>query len=355
MNWLMAAGGTGGTVIPAIVVANEVKKRHKEAEILFVGTERGFEKTLVPQAGYPLELINIGGLKRMKIFSRLTNFLRLPRSFFQSWKLLRRFRPHYVFGSGGYASGPILLLAALMGIRTGIVEPNAVPGFANRVLARFVDRVFLAFEEAAAWMPKRKSVVSGNPIRKEILDVSPPSFSNAKRTVLIFGGSQGALRLNEGIAGALPRLLGMKEKISFIHQTGAKDLERIQKIYADLGFHAEIRTYFDDMAGAYAAADLIVARSGSSVLEIAAVGRPSILVPFPYATDDHQQVNAEILSRTGAAITTNDEGFTGERVASILNDILFDDVKLKAMSRAALSLRKANAAATIVDEMERIG
>jgi UDP-N-acetylglucosamine--N-acetylmuramyl-(pentapeptide) pyrophosphoryl-undecaprenol N-acetylglucosamine transferase len=347
----MAAGGTGGHVFPALAIARAAVLKDRNTKILFVGTPRGFEAQSVPAAGFSLELISIGGLKRKGWIDRIRNVVMLPKAFYSSWKILRTFSPSVAFGIGGYASGPILLLAAMRGLKTAILEPNAVPGFSNRVLGRVAHRIFLAFDEAKGRLPLRKCVVVGNPIRKEILNVSPPNFSSDRRTVLVFGGSQGAHRLNEAMIGALPLLEPLKGKIRFIHQTGATEFEKVKKAYAQSGFEAEVSPFIEGMADAYRRSDLVVARSGSSVMEIAACGRPSILVPFPFSADDHQRINGRTFERAGASIFIEDHDCTGEAMGRTLLKLVPDDVRLREMSAKALRLRRDDAAERIVSEL----
>lgn len=351
MRLLVAAGGTGGTVIPGIAVAREAMTLEPKSESLFVGTSRGFETKLVPAAGFALELIRVGGLKRKSLWERVRGLLVLPAAFSQSWNILSRFKPQVVFGTGGYASGPILLLAAFRRKPTAILEPNSVPGMANRLLARFVDRVFLAFEEAQGQLPRRKCVYSGNPMREDILSVPPPSFDGDERTILVFGGSQGARRLNEAMIFAAPKLRELSMQLRILHQTGSADEDRVRKAYAQAGLDAEVFAFRDDMAEVYRRSHLIVARSGSSVLEIGACGRPSILVPYPSAADDHQRENARIFQRAGAAISIEDEECTGDRLAKELMALLPDRERLISMSQKALFFRKADAAKTIARQL----
>jgi UDP-N-acetylglucosamine--N-acetylmuramyl-(pentapeptide) pyrophosphoryl-undecaprenol N-acetylglucosamine transferase len=336
-------------VLPGIVVAMAVRSLEPTAEILFVGTPRGFETTLVPQAGFRLELMAIGGLKRKGFAERLRNLLLLPVAFWKSWRILSRFAPNAVFGTGGYASGPVVLVAAFRRIRTAILEPNTMPGFANRLLGKFAGRIYLAFKETA--LPAGKSIHSGLPIRPEILAVPPPSFEGEKRTILIFGGSQGARRLNDAVLEALPLLKAFKGRLHFIHQTGTQDETRVREEYAASGFSAEVSRFIDDMASAFRRADVVVARSGSSVLEVAAAGRPSILVPYPYAADDHQRLNARVLEKAGAAVVIPESGLTGDRLAGEIEHLLSDRGLLQSMSRGALTLRRDQAARTIAMEL----
>jgi UDP-N-acetylglucosamine--N-acetylmuramyl-(pentapeptide) pyrophosphoryl-undecaprenol N-acetylglucosamine transferase len=348
---LFAAGGTGGHVFPALAIANAARKLNAEAQILFVGTAKGFESRLVPQAGYRLELIQVEGIKGKGITSRLKSLMLLPKAFWQSRKILKTFSPTAVFGIGGYASGPILFLASLGKAHTAVLEPNSIPGFSNRVLGRVVDRIFVAFDEAKKRLPAAKCVFSGNPIREDILAVPPPTFAVPKRTVLVFGGSQGAKKLNDAMIDALKPLELLKGRFRVIHQTGEKDFERVRDAYKQAGFEAEVHKFIDNMAEAYRVADIVVARSGSSVLEIAACGLPSILVPFPHAADDHQEANARVLEKAGAAFHVSDANCSGAVLSSALQAVIENQEKLKAMSQAALSLRKADAAATIARDL----
>ncbi|HLG19073.1 MAG TPA: undecaprenyldiphospho-muramoylpentapeptide beta-N-acetylglucosaminyltransferase [Bdellovibrionota bacterium] len=354
MKLLMAAGGTGGHVFPALAIARTAVAKNRETKVLFVGTPKGFESRSIPKEEFPLELISVGGLKGKRFSDRMRNMATLPAAFWASWKILRNFAPNVAFGIGGYASGPILLLAALRGLETAILEPNAVPGFSNRVLSRFVHRVFLAFEEAKSRLPERKCLVVGNPIRSEILRVAPPIFSGEKRTLLIFGGSQGAHRLNDAMIHALPFLETLKEKLFMIHQTGARDELAVRKAYRDRSFQAEVHPFIDGMSEAYGRADLVIGRSGSSVMEIAACGRPSILVPFPYAADDHQRMNGRIFAQAGAAIYIEDQDCSGETLAKAIRELVTNPNRLREMSVQALRFRHEDAADRIVQELTQM-
>ena len=354
MRLLVAAGGTAGGIFPAVAVAGAVRRLKPAADILFVGTPAGMEAALVPEAGFPLELIRVGGLKGKSGPARLKAMALLPQAFFASWKILSRFRPTAVFGSGGYATGPIVLTAALRRFRTSILEPNAVPGFANRVLARFVARIFLAFDGARAVLPPAKCSFTGNPIREEILGVAPPSCERGVRTVLVFGGSQGARRLNDAVTSALPALKPFRERLFFIHQTGSADEISVRRAYEERGFRAEVHAFIRDMAGAFRRADLVIARSGSSVLEVAATGRPSILVPYPFAADDHQRANARVFEERGASVILEDDRCDGPAITKLLTELMEDCGRLKDMAQGALSLRRADAAQAIASELARL-
>lgn len=351
MRFLFAAGGTGGHVIPALVVAQKIKSQNLQAEIIFVGTAQGMENTLVPKEEFSLTTIPSSGIKGKGILKKIQSLTFLPVAFFKSWRLLRKFSPHAVFGIGGYASGPLLMVASLLRCKTAILEPNAVPGFANRILSRFVNKIFVAFEQARSRLPLHKAVVTGNPIRQEILMLKPPNFEEEVKTVLVFGGSQGARKINEAIIEMLPKFSSYLDQVHFIHQAGRVDVDRVRTAYQEMGFCAEVKDFFLDMAQVYQKSHLVIARSGSSVLEIAACGRPSVLIPYPYAADDHQQVNAKILERLGASFVIQNSECNGARLAQILTTLIKDSKKLKEMSKAALGLRAERAASTIAREL----
>lgn len=350
MRVLFVAGGTGGHVFPALSLARALLRQKPGATIAFVGTPRGMETELVPAAGFTLKLMNVEGVKGKGTLQRLKSVLLVPRAILQANRILADFAPDAVVGIGGYASGPVLFLAATKGILTAILEPNAVPGFSNRALGRFVRRIFVAFPIAQLWFGKDKAKFTGNPIREEILAVQPPTFGAPNLRVLVFGGSQGAHRINQAVCDML-RLMGPEAKrFSFIHQTGKSDVDPVREAYRKQGVDADVRAFIDDMAAAYAASDLVIARSGSSVLEIAACGRPSILVPYPYAADDHQLANARVLEQKGAAIVIDDRELSGEKLWNALRGILGADER-RAMGARALELRRADAATDIVRDV----
>ncbi len=351
----MAAGGTGGHVFPALAIARAFQEKRMNVQILFVGTPRGMEKELVPSAGFPLELMQVSGLKGKGWFYRIRSLMTLPRAFFSSWKLLKTFRPDTVFGIGGYASGPILLMAALTGKKTAILEPNAVAGLSNRVLGKFVYRVFVAFQEAGHFFASKKVIHSGNPIRKEILNVPPPSFEANKLKVLVFGGSQGARSINQAVIDALPKLKESGIEFSFIHQTGLKDEKRVREAFLAQGIEADVFAFSgENMAQAYEQSHVVLARGGSSVLEIAACGRPSIVVPYPFSADDHQWANGCVMQKAGASVLVKNDDLNGSCLAGHLIELAKNSERLKEMSHCARKLRFDQAAERIVEEIEEM-
>ena len=348
MRLLIAGGGTGGHLFPGLALGEEVKTRHPRNDVLFVGSARGIEAREVPKAGYPLELIDVGPLKRMGLRGFLRGVFRLPISFWQSFKVLRKFDPDVVVGVGGYSSGPVVLVAWMLGIPTAVQEQNALPGFTNKILGRFVDAVFIAFEEARKFFPARKTHLLGNPIRRAFLDNYLHTKTPVERlSIFVTGGSQGAHVLNLRVAEAMESLGG--EKIEILHQTGVKDLEEIQKRYQKLPA-AKAAAFIDDMPLAYAGADLLICRAGATTIaELTVCKKPAILVPFPFAADDHQTVNAHSLVDAGAAILIAEKDLTGKRLADEIRALESDRSRLQKMSRASGLLGRPEAAREIAD------
>ncbi len=351
MRMLIAGGGTGGHVFPGIALAEEVVTRHPENDVVFVGTARGLEAAVVPAAGFPIELIAVQGLKGKGFLGLLAGLALLPRAFLQSFAILRRWRPDVVVGVGGYASGPVVLAALLARIPTAIQEQNAVAGLTNRILGLFVQAAFTAFPEAGRYFARRKVHQLGNPIRRMLLDnYMRPSAKHDRMRLLVFGGSQGAHGLNMRVIEALPHLADMKDQIHVTHQTGARDLAQVEKGYRAVGMEPDVREFITDMSQAYAEADLVVCRAGATTLaELTVCKKPSILVPFPAAADNHQVKNAQSLVEAGAAVMIEERDLTGERLAEEVRAILCDPERRERMARAAGSLGSPQAAPEIAD------
>jgi UDP-N-acetylglucosamine--N-acetylmuramyl-(pentapeptide) pyrophosphoryl-undecaprenol N-acetylglucosamine transferase len=351
MRVLIAGGGTGGHVFPGIALAEEVVGRHPAHDAVFVGTSRGLEATVVPAAGFPIELITVKGLKGKGLGQTLANLLLIPGALLRSIAILRKWRPDVVIGVGGYASGPVVLAAWLLRIPTAVQEQNAVAGVTNRILGRLVRTVFTAFPEAARHFPARKVQQLGIPIRRAMLEnFMRPTRPHDRLHVLVFGGSQGAHALNMRLIEALPHLADVRDKVGFTHQTGTRDREQVERGYAACGFTAEVKEFITDMSDAYAAADLVVCRSGATTLaELTVCQKPSILVPFPFAADDHQVVNARSLVEAGAAVMVEERDLTGERLANEIRRILTNPDRRKQMARAAGHLGAPQAAREIID------
>lgn len=351
MRMLIAGGGTGGHVFPGIALAEEVVTRHPANDVVFVGTSRGLEATVVPQAGFPIELIDVKGLKGKGLLGTLRNLLLLPLAFVQSLAILRRWRPDVVVGVGGYASGPVVLVAWLMRIPTAVQEQNAIAGLTNRILGRFVKAAFTAFPEAVRQFPRRKVHQLGNPIRRTLMDnyMRPRSVHDRPR-LLVFGGSQGAHALNMRVLEALPHLADLRERLRITHQTGARDREYVEKGYRACSFEPDVREFITDMSAAYAEADLVVCRAGATTLaELTVCKKPSILIPFPAAADNHQVQNALSLVSAGAAVMIEERDLTGEVLAHEIRAILSSPERLERMARGAGRLGSPQAAKEIAD------
>ena len=354
---LIAGGGTGGHIYPAIAIAREYVSRDSANKVIFVGTERGLEKTIVPKAGFPLEFINVGGLKGKGGLDLLRNLFRLPLGFIDAWRAVGRHRPSAVLGVGGYSSGPVLLAAILRRVPTIIHEANAFPGLSNRLVARWVTTVAVAFDEALPRMGRKDGVVTGNPIRKEFFEARERrSAGSGKMRLLVFGGSQGSHILNESMTGALLFLAKLKDSLEIVHQTGAKEQEAVQASYRQSAFpSARVVPYLDPMADEIAAADLVVSRSGAmTVGELCATGRAAVLIPFAAATNNHQELNARVVERAGGAVVITESELTPERLAGAIASILGDAERARRMGDASLTLALPDATKTIVDLILKI-
>jgi UDP-N-acetylglucosamine--N-acetylmuramyl-(pentapeptide) pyrophosphoryl-undecaprenol N-acetylglucosamine transferase len=350
MRAILAGGGTGGHVIPALAIANELKKSYG-AEVLFIGTARGIENRLVPAAGYELRLVRVGALKNVSLMTRAKTAFDLPRAVWDASRMLNEFAPDVVIGVGGYASGPAMLAAVVKHIPTLAFEPNVVPGFANRVVARFVSGAAVHFEETAKYF--RHAEVTGVPVRQAFFEI--PAERGGTPTLLVFGGSQGAHAINEAMIRCLPELRRQAPGIHIIHQTGERDYNDALAAYASLGDSAEVFKFIEDMPAAFARADLVVCRSGAStVAEITAAGKPAIFVPFPRAADDHQRVNAEALAASGAAVVVEESKLEGVWLAETVVSLVGDPRRLQAMSEAARGLAHPDAARDIAAMAARV-
>jgi UDP-N-acetylglucosamine--N-acetylmuramyl-(pentapeptide) pyrophosphoryl-undecaprenol N-acetylglucosamine transferase len=358
MRAILAGGGTGGHVIPALAIANELKKNYG-AEVLFIGTARGIENRLVPAAGYPLQLVRVGALKNVSLMTRAKTAFDLPRAVWSAGRMLNEFAPDVVIGVGGYASGPAMLAAVVKHIPTLAFEPNVVPGFANRMVAKFVSGAAVHFEETAKYF--RHAEVTGVPVREAFFAIAPKRGGTP--TLLVFGGSQGAHAINEAMIRCLPELRRQAPGIHIIHQTGERDYNDARAAYASFsgatsgtaGESAEVFKFIEDMPAAFARADLVVCRSGAStVAEITAAGKPAIFVPFPRAADDHQRINAEALAREGAAVVVEESKLEGVWLAETIAALLGDSSRLAQMSAAARELAHPNAARDIAAMAVRV-
>jgi UDP-N-acetylglucosamine--N-acetylmuramyl-(pentapeptide) pyrophosphoryl-undecaprenol N-acetylglucosamine transferase len=344
---LIAGGGTGGHIIPALAIADELKARHA-AEILFVGTPRGLESRLVPQAGYPLELIRVGQLNHVSLATRLRTLVDLPLGLIQCARLLQQFRPDVVIGVGGYASGPVMGAAILLRIPTLAFEPNAVPGLANRLIGARVKAAAVNFEPAARYF--RNAHVTGIPVRAEFFLLAPRP-AGAPPHLLVFGGSQGARVLNRIMPEIVASLLATVPGLTILHQAGARHAESTLAAYQASGASPDrwqVAAFLDDMPRRFEAADLVLARSGAStVAELSAAGKPAVLIPFPQAADDHQRRNAEVMAEAGAARMLLEADLTPAQLQGTLSDLLTAPARSQEMAANARALTHPDAAQRI--------
>ncbi len=358
---IVAGGGTGGHLFPGMAVVEELRRRFRGIEIVWVGTERGIEARVLPPMGERLELLEVTPLKGQSVLGLVKSVGRLPVAMGKAAALVKKFAPDLVIGVGGYASGPVLAAATMLGIRTAILEQNAHVGLTNRMLARRVDRAYLSFPETAVLFDPSRARVVGNPVRRAFVKAAqraesdPIGFEARSRTVLVLGGSQGARALNQIVPDALARAGVIESGLTIVHQSGKSMRDDVAATYRRLGVDADVVPFIDDMARAYANAALVVARAGATTLaELAAIGRPSILIPFPHAADDHQTKNAESLASDGAAICMSESALTPGGLADTVRSLIDDEDARRAMSLAARKRGKPEAAATIVDDLAEL-
>ena len=357
MRIIVSGGGTGGHIYPAVTIANQIKEKQPDAEIIFVGTREGLECEIVPRYGYPIEFIEVAGFQRKLSLDTIKSAFKLLAGLIDALKLIRKIKPDLVVGTGGYVCGPILFLAALQGIPTCIQEQNAMPGVTNKILAHFVKKVFLGYQEAGKYFGgNSEKIFTGNPIRKEILEVSRATaiekfkLDPAKKTILVSGGSRGARSINDAMALVETSLAGRSD-VQVIHITGETGYEKfIGQVEKNVLMSDNIKVfrYMHDMPLALAAADLAIFRSGAiGLAELMARGIPSILVPYPYATANHQEHNARAVEGAGGAVVILDKELTGEILLKQIESLLADESKLQKMKDAAKALGRPEAAEDI--------
>lgn len=345
---VIAGGGTGGHLYPGIAVARELLRRHPDAVVTFAGTARGIESRVIPREGFALDLLRSAGLKGTSPAALARGVALLPLSGADAWRILSRRRPDLVIGVGGYSSGPVVALAAARGIPTLLLEQNAVPGFTNRALARFVSAAAVTFESTVSYFGRR-GFVAGNPVRPEFFDSSSDAAPGPPK-VLIFGGSQGAHAINVACMEAAPRLAADGGRVAITHQTGERDLDRVRDAYRRAGLDARVEPFLYAMDREIRDADLVISRAGATTIaELAAAGKPAVLVPLPTAADDHQRRNAEVLREAGAIEVIEEKDLTGERLAERIARLTADPARLAAMSEAARRMARPDAARIIVD------
>jgi UDP-N-acetylglucosamine--N-acetylmuramyl-(pentapeptide) pyrophosphoryl-undecaprenol N-acetylglucosamine transferase len=351
MHIVIAGGGTGGHLFPGIAIAEEFLRRDDKAEVIFIGTKKGIESRLLGPLGYELREIDIEGVKGRGLKALVRGVYQIPLSMWQSRRILKKFGPHIVIGVGGYASGPAVLTAHFMNILTVIAEQNAVPGITNRILGKFTNKIFVTYTQTQKYFPQDKVILSGNPVRAAF--AAGRSKAKEKKDfwqLLIFGGSQGAEAINKAVINMLPQLQNMKNKVRVVHQTGARQFEKVKKTYKQFGIQVKVLPFIVDMAGAYAAADLIICRAGAtSLAEITAAGKAAILIPYPWAANDHQTKNAQAMAKASAAVLIKENELTSSRLFGVVKNLLNNEKKLEDMKEKSAQLGNINAAGNIVD------
>jgi UDP-N-acetylglucosamine--N-acetylmuramyl-(pentapeptide) pyrophosphoryl-undecaprenol N-acetylglucosamine transferase len=359
MKCVIAGGGTGGHLFPGMAIAEAFVEREKGNEVLFIGTERGIEGKILPGGKFPLRTIKAKPIQGKSLLEKGKAIWSLPMAVSEACSILREYQPQLVLGVGGYASGPTLLAAFLLGIRRAIQEQNVMPGMTNRMLKWFSQQIFVSFEEAKKYFPKEKTIVTGNPIRKEFLATLQKGSGTLKQkdrfTLLLFGGSAGSHRINQTMIEALDHLQGIISSLKIIHQTGKEDFDFVFKRYREKGFEALVKPFIEDLANYYRISDLVICRSGAStVAELAVCGKAALLIPYPYAAHDHQLINAKKLVDLGAARMVLDQELTGEIMAQTILHLYDHPEERARMEDAIQRLGKPRAAEEIVDHCYKL-
>lgn len=357
MKLIVAGGGTGGHLFPGIAVAEEFLSRDPANQVLFVGSERGIEARAIPRLGYQLELISAAGIRGKGSLAKLKGAAMMLYGYAQSRKILQQFKPDLVLGVGGYASLPMVMAARGMEIPRYIHEQNALPGMSNKVLSRVANKVFISLEESAKFFPKDCTLLTGNPLRKQILEMLTGNVQEQQQSetfqLFIFGGSQGAHALNIALPQAVAQLSPeYQARLKITHQTGEADLQQVQAAYQANGIEADVRPFIDDMATAYHRAELIICRAGATTIaEVTALGKACLFVPFPHATDDHQRKNAEALLKKGACEMLVEQEIGGKGLSNAIARLMDNRDALKLIGENAAALARLDAAKVIVDQM----
>lgn len=354
MRVIIAGGGTGGHLFPGIAIAEELATRDPTNRVLFVGTAMGLEAKVLPRRDIPLRTIAVRGIKGKSFFHKMGALSGIPRAVVEALSIIRDFSPHLVIGLGAYVSGPMLAAASLVGIGRVIQEQNVIPGVTNRISARLAHRVFVSFEESRRYFAPGKVVVTGNPVRREF--TVPRETSERKAFgLLVFGGSRGAHRINQTMMEALDLIGDLKPRLRVVHQTGTDDAPEVAEAYRRKGFVARVEPFIEDMVDAYRQSHLAVCRAGATTIaELTACGRASILIPYPFAANNHQEINARSLVEKGATTMILDRDLSGEALAGAIHSLFRAPEKIEAMERASARLGKPDAAKHIVDECYRV-
>jgi UDP-N-acetylglucosamine--N-acetylmuramyl-(pentapeptide) pyrophosphoryl-undecaprenol N-acetylglucosamine transferase len=349
---LIVGGGTGGHLFPAIALAEAFMKKDLENQVNFVVTQRALDSKILGEQGFSFRTLKVEGIKGKGLAGKIQSMIQLPQAFRSSLKIIEEIQPKVILGVGGYVTGPVVLASWWKHIPCAIQEQNSIPGMTNRLLGKVVDRIFLAFEESATYFPKKRCRITGNPIRKEFQEVSARLVSlDGPLTLLILGGSQGAHRINQAMTEALDELVPWKDDLYFIHQTGEKDEKAVSQAYREKGFQHQVTAFISDMVWAYRQSDMIIGRAGAMTLsEITALGKPSLLIPFPFAANNHQEHNARSLVNAGAAEILLESEIKPGALSNRIRSWLTDREKLIHMGKMAGALGRRQAAEEIVGE-----
>ncbi len=351
---MIAGGGTGGHLFPGVAVAQAIQKAAPDAKIVFVGTKRGIEARVIPELGYELRTVTVGGLKRMGLWRTFINLMKLPLSILQSLWFVLSFRPHIAIGVGGYASGPAMLAAWMLMRPSMILEQNSVPGRTNRILSKFVRKIVINFERAAGFFPAKKIARLGNPVRLQMTEklesANRDIASDERLHIFITGGSQGAQAINKAVTGALEHISDLKDKLEFFHQTGEAQREEIAQAYAKAGFKAEVKAFIDEVWNVYDWSDFVICRAGATTCsELGVVGRAALFIPLPTAADNHQTHNAGELEAAGAAWVVTQKELSPEKLAHFIRERLENKDELKFMGAKAQAWGKPSSAHDVAD------
>jgi UDP-N-acetylglucosamine--N-acetylmuramyl-(pentapeptide) pyrophosphoryl-undecaprenol N-acetylglucosamine transferase len=356
MRVIIAGGGTGGHLFPGLAIAEEFKKRNEMTEVIFVGTERGIEARVIPKEGFPIKFLRAEGMIGVSVYEKIKALAKTGLGFFDSYKIIKLVSPDIMIGVGGYASGAIMLIAASMSIPTMVLEQNCIPGFTNRILGKFVSTVCLTYQESIPFFPKEKSFLTGNPVRMHILTGNRESacrfFSLEENlfTVFVFGGSLGARSINKAVIESFQHLHDLKDKIQFLHQTGSDDYENVRNAFREFGFKGMISPFIYQMGEAYAVSDIVISRAGATTLaELTSLGKPAVLIPYPHATGQHQELNARKLSDMGAAKMILDSELSGKSLAHAIKELYENDAMRTEMQKHSRVLGKPEAGEKVVD------
>ncbi|MEW6162312.1 MAG: undecaprenyldiphospho-muramoylpentapeptide beta-N-acetylglucosaminyltransferase [Nitrospirota bacterium] len=356
MRVIIAGGGTGGHLFPGLAIAEEFKNRDGGTEIIFVGTECGIEARMVPREGYTIKFLRAEGVVGVSALKKIKAIMKMFLSIIDSYKIIKMVKPAMVIGVGGYASGVIMLISSLMSIPTMILEQNCIPGLTNRVLGRFVRAICITYQESIPFFPKAKTFLTGNPVRRHILQGSSESgyrlffLEGGLFTVFVFGGSLGARSINMAVVDSLSYMHNLRDKIQFLHQTGMRDYENVRDAYRRLGFKGTVTPFIYQMSEAYAVADIVISRAGATTLaELTALGKPAILIPYPYAAGHHQELNAKKLLEMSAARMILDSELSGESLAHSIGELYENETIRAEMRKNSRALGRPEACAKVVD------